>query len=329
MGSPLVDRSGTHPVLAELRARATGAARTGRLALVVEGGTKRGAYSAGMLVALEQLGYGPGLFDAIYAASAGALNAAYFISGQLPAGIRVYYEDLHGREFVDPFRPLRERKRILSLDYVFDVALGERQPLEASAVIEAAKLRPVATDVDLAEAVAFEPADDPSNLIAQLRASCTLPFLAGAPFEIGGRRYLDASLTEPIPFERAQIDGSTHVLVLSTRPLGVGQDAPRAVELAIAANMSRVNPRFGPLIRRRNAISATRAAVLAAANSQFRRTPAMYTIAPDPAVFGVDDSEVAAACGYRAVLAAFGLADVTEFTFTPVFEPARVRPSLT
>jgi predicted acylesterase/phospholipase RssA len=42
----------------------------------------RGVVSAGMLVALEQLGT-LDCFDSIWGASAGALNGAYFLTGQM------------------------------------------------------------------------------------------------------------------------------------------------------------------------------------------------------------------------------------------------------
>ena len=57
----------SHPVLEALRSRPDGA----RVALVVEGGGMRGAVSAGMVIAIDELGL-TGSFDAVYGASAGA-----------------------------------------------------------------------------------------------------------------------------------------------------------------------------------------------------------------------------------------------------------------
>src|SRR5207244_13520104 len=52
-----------------------------KLGLVIEGGGMRGVISAGSLLALDLLGFRE-IFDEIYAASAGGVNAAYFLSGQ-------------------------------------------------------------------------------------------------------------------------------------------------------------------------------------------------------------------------------------------------------
>ncbi len=65
-------RSGTQP-----GARHDGA----RLGLVVEGGGMRGCISGAMLMALHDLGISD-VFDVVYGASAGAINATYFLTGQ-------------------------------------------------------------------------------------------------------------------------------------------------------------------------------------------------------------------------------------------------------
>jgi predicted patatin/cPLA2 family phospholipase len=48
-----------------------------------------------------------------------------------------------------------------------------------------------------------------------------MPVIAGGPHEYEGRRYLDASLTEPIPVPTAERDGHTHVVALLTRDGGM------------------------------------------------------------------------------------------------------------
>lgn len=48
-------------------------------------------------------------FDAIYGSSAGAINATYFLSGQRE-GVRIYYEDIANKKFVDLGRLLDRKK---------------------------------------------------------------------------------------------------------------------------------------------------------------------------------------------------------------------------
>jgi len=65
----------------------------------MQGGGMQGIISAAGLVQLANLGL-RGTFDAVYGASAGAINAAYFLSGQ-NQGIDVYTEHLCCGRFLD------------------------------------------------------------------------------------------------------------------------------------------------------------------------------------------------------------------------------------
>lgn len=53
-----------------------------KVGLVVEGGGMRGAVTGGMLMQLHDLGL-KDLFDVVYGSSAGAINATYFLTGQV------------------------------------------------------------------------------------------------------------------------------------------------------------------------------------------------------------------------------------------------------
>lgn len=88
---PLRERAGPlppplNPTLSLLQRRhqeqSTPGARTDpfKLGLVVEGGGMRGVISGAMLMGLLTLGLRP-CFDAVYGASAGAINATFFLSG--------------------------------------------------------------------------------------------------------------------------------------------------------------------------------------------------------------------------------------------------------
>src|SRR5947208_3716724 len=85
-----------------------------KLGLVWEGGGMRGVVSAGMGLALVQLGL-EHVFDTVYGASAGAMNGAYFVSGQGAYGITIYYDDLGSRRFAS-FARVATGRPIVSLD---------------------------------------------------------------------------------------------------------------------------------------------------------------------------------------------------------------------
>ena len=176
----------------------------------------RGVISAGMVWALEDLGLGDA-FDAVYGSSAGAINAAYFLGGRAGLGTTIYYEDINSAKFIDLARPLRGRP-IVDLGYLLDEVAVRRKVLPVDRVLASASpLTVVATDIDAGEARALRSFANAVDLVAALRASATMPVVAGGPHLYRGRRYLDASLSEPIPVPTAERDGHTHVLALLTR----------------------------------------------------------------------------------------------------------------
>jgi predicted patatin/cPLA2 family phospholipase len=201
----------------------------------------RGVISAGMVWALEDLGL-VSAFDAVYGSSAGAINAAYFLAGQAGLGTTIYYEDINNRAFIDLARPLLGRP-IVNLPYLLDDVARHRKRLEVARVIgSTAPLTVLATDVDSQSSSVLEGFVDGPALFAALRASATMPIVAGGPFLHQGRRYLDASLSEPIPIITAETRGHTHILVLLTRS-GAMQPRPSALDrYFVGPRLHRMSP---------------------------------------------------------------------------------------
>lgn len=187
-----------------------------RVALAIEGGAMRGVISAGMVSALEALGL-THAFDAVYGSSAGAINGAYFLAAQAGLGTTIYYEDINNRRFADLRRALIGRP-IVDLGFLFDDVVRRRKPLDTARVLRGATpFSILATDVDARTAGVLRDFTDDESLFSALRASATMPVMAGEPWPHQGRRWLDASLSEPIPVPAAEADGCTHVVALLTR----------------------------------------------------------------------------------------------------------------
>src|SRR5690606_3309761 len=84
-----------------LNQKRQGLPETDTIGLVVQGGGMRGVYSMGALAALEEMGFGQ-CFDHVVGSSAGALNSAYFITGQASYGVETYIHYLTQGRFVNP-----------------------------------------------------------------------------------------------------------------------------------------------------------------------------------------------------------------------------------
>ena len=92
-----------------------------KTALVLQGGGMRGVFGAGVCCALEELGYTKA-FDEVYGVSAGALNAAYFLSGQAAYGTTIYYQDINNRKFINLFRG----RKIVNIDFLMDIICSKK-----------------------------------------------------------------------------------------------------------------------------------------------------------------------------------------------------------
>jgi predicted patatin/cPLA2 family phospholipase len=187
-----------------------------RVALAIEGGGMRGSVSAGMALAIHELGLLEA-FDAVYGASAGALTAAWLLSSK-PQGILSCIDPRFTRACIRTTNLLRGRPLVDVEKLVEDIYIRE-YPLDYASVLDTAiELHLLATDIATGEPRdLFSEMTDGKALRLALRASTALPVLAGRPIEFGGRRYYDAGLAESVPFRQALRDGATHVLVLRSK----------------------------------------------------------------------------------------------------------------
>jgi predicted patatin/cPLA2 family phospholipase len=211
------------------------------IALAVEGGAMRGVISAGMVWALEDLGC-TAAFDAVYGASAGAINAAYFLAGQAGIGTTIYFEDINNRSFIDLSRPLIGRP-IVNLGFLLDDVARHRKHLDTDRILGAGTpLSVLATDVDSRRSVTLGDFGSADRLFGALRAGATMPVIAGGPFEYGGRRLLDASLSEPIPLPTAESNGHTHIVALLTRSGSMNSQPSAFDRYFVGPRLRRISP---------------------------------------------------------------------------------------
>ncbi|MGV9662991.1 patatin-like phospholipase family protein [Nocardia niigatensis] len=222
-----------------------------RLALVIEGGSSRGAYSHGMAMAIEELGVLP-CFDAVYGASAGALNAAWLLCGRAMDSRRAWNPEVINR-VINPARALRGG-RVVDTEYLVHTVYERIVPMDFPAILaNSITFHPMATDADTGAAVDLHPElSDVGSVQAALRASTCLPILAGRPVTIGARRYVDAGLSESVPVRTALAQGATRVLVLRTRRDGETMRPPSSLESRVVARfLSRHAPgTVGPWLDR-------------------------------------------------------------------------------
>jgi predicted patatin/cPLA2 family phospholipase len=198
--------------LADLRSSADVAKKP---ALVVQGGGLRGVYSIGALSSLEKLDLRDS-FSMVIGSSAGAMNGAYFLAGQATEGIDIYVKELSNRRFVSFRRPWR----IVDIDFLVDIALKQRHPLNLAKLHAAqAPLLTVLTEAASGEERIVSNREE-LDLYEVMRATAALPGLYNKTVPLGDRRYLDGGLAHQVPLQEALTRGATEALVILTRGPG-------------------------------------------------------------------------------------------------------------
>jgi len=237
----------THPVIEVLMSRKSQGSTPGnrqddfRVGLAVEGGGMRGVLSAAMLTALVDYDL-VDCFDAVYAYSAAAVNAVYFASGGGWHSLSIYYDELIGSEFISYGRFARGGP-LVSLDFVLDVVLEQRNPLDYQRVIDSPiELHLIASSIDQLKPVAFKNFTTKEEVRSALKASACIPLVAGPPAIRNGERFVDGMVLLSHPFTAAAADGCTHVLVIRTRPEDTSAGRMTAGKRLTASRMERLQP---------------------------------------------------------------------------------------
>ncbi len=202
----------------------------------------RGAYTNGVLAALEDRGFRT--VDAVYGTSAGGAMAAWWSAGQARYALGTWKYAGDPR-ILSMRRWLTLRGPLLDHDTLFHVVYVNEHPLNLDAVQRAR--HPVivtATDADSAQTVYVDLRD--GQVLDWLRATGRLPLAAGVPVVIGGRRYLDGGMSDPIPMAKAIADGATEILCILNNPPG-----PRKAEPGLTLRIiAKKYPRMADLARR-------------------------------------------------------------------------------
>jgi len=187
---------------------------TETIGLVVQGGGMRGVYSMGALAALEEMGFGDS-FDHVAGSSAGALNGAYFITGQARYGVETYIHYLTHRNFVNPLR----LKKMVDIDYLVDHIGKKARPLDINKLLSAQTLLHISLTRCSNGQTRYVTNRTPDiDLWEAFRASAAMPILYNKSVKVGDGLYVDGSLRARVPIRRVVDYGCRYVVVILTMP---------------------------------------------------------------------------------------------------------------
>lgn len=208
-----------------------------KIALVIEGGGMRAVYSAAGATALAQLGFS-GLFDEVYATSAGVMNASYFIANQALLGMSVYFENCATRSFFNPARFWK----VIDVDYIVDKVAAVEKRLDVDAVKRSVtRLLVAACDYRTGAPLLIDTKTTETPMWEVFRAAMAIPVFYNRTVQVDGRACVDCGTILPFPLTEAINRGCTDILVLLTRPSSFEEKPPR---LGMKLTFNVVHSRF-------------------------------------------------------------------------------------
>lgn len=179
------------------------------VALVLCGGSSRGAMEVGFYRAITEIGLP---VDFIIGSSIGALNGAYIAAGLKPAELAELWAGFRRRNAIRwnwrwLFRP-RRHPGWFRLDPLRDLV---RSTLPVTRFDELSiPLTIATTDLQRGAAVHWHGTGD---IIEPLIASMSLPGFF-PPVEIDGRQFIDGGIADNVPLDQAVALGARHVLMI-------------------------------------------------------------------------------------------------------------------
>ena len=185
--------------------------------LILEGGSLRCAFTAGVMDALLLLG--PLKFDRILGISAGSMVMATYLSGQYKHFYRISRDLVEDGTFIR-FSSAWSKEGLMNLSHL-RAHVMRHAPLDLDTLGVAQKSTQaivVTTHLETGEPRYIEPQG--RDWMDALVASSSLPMVTRGKVQFRGEWMFDGGYSDPLPLDKALDMGGRRILVVRTRPMG-------------------------------------------------------------------------------------------------------------
>lgn len=183
--------------------------------LVLEGGTLRGIFSAGVMDAFLKEGIE---FEYIVGVSAGISNAASYVSKQFQRNLEILEKYRLDKRYIG-VQNYVDCKSLFGLDFVFDDIPNKLVPFDYTTFREYKGKFLVGMYNAEKGRTEFVNGIKDSRKWNFLRGTCAIPGYF-PPAKIGGYNYYDGGLASPICINKAMHDGCDKHIIILTQPEG-------------------------------------------------------------------------------------------------------------
>ena len=185
-----------------------------RIGLVLEGGSMRGMYTAGVLDVFLESNIEA---DIVVGVSAGALFGVNYVSKQNGRTIRYNKKFNQDRHYLGIY-PLLKEGNIVNTEYAYDRVPRLLDPFDNETFMNSdTSFYATVTNVETGNAE-YKQVKDVFKDMDSLRASGSLPFVS-KPVKIDNSSYLDGSISDSVPYEWLYSQGVDKMIVVLTRDM--------------------------------------------------------------------------------------------------------------
>jgi predicted patatin/cPLA2 family phospholipase len=214
--------------------------------IVLEGGTFRPIFSAGVMDALLDKDI---MFPYCIGVSAGICNGFSYISRQRERNLNILLNHRNDKRYISR-RNFIKCRSLFGLDFVYDEIPNRLYPFDWDTFLQyRGRILVGVTNAYTGKSEYLDGKTmDPKCMM--LRATCAIP-LFFPTIEIKKQRYYDGGLADPIPIRKAISDGNERNLIVLTRPKEYRKGYSKENDIAIRLLRKRY-PKLVEVIRKRH-----------------------------------------------------------------------------
>lgn len=184
-------------------------------ALVLEGGSLRGVFTAGVLDVFMEQGIEMSYVNGV---SAGSMSGMSYVSKQIGRTIKVDLDYVNDKRFLS-FRNLVEKRSIFNFDFLFGELSNTLVPFDYDTFYKSEQIfEVIATRCKTGKPEYFEKSRC-DNFIDAVKASSSIPILSRM-ITVEGKKYLDGGCSMPVAYQRAIDLGYEKIVLVLTREPG-------------------------------------------------------------------------------------------------------------
>ncbi len=192
-------------------------------ALVLEGGTFRAIFSAGVMDALLDSGVE---FPYVIGVSAGISYGVSYVSKQKKRNYNVLMNLRHDKRYVG-WRNFLTDRSLFGVKFAYETMPRDIFPFDWEAFEKSSsEVRIGITNLRTGESE-YPDGKRMQGSFSLLKATCAIPFVF-PHYEIDGELYYDGGICDPIPVRKAIADGHEKLLIVLTRPEGYKKKLSKA-----------------------------------------------------------------------------------------------------